>query len=374
MLFIPRGRTGARNSGWVQVSAACYLGMSTLPRFPWLVLIAVVSTFTRSTWAAEAQAVPVVLAVDGINAVRNLPVLLTERLGYFRAEGLAVTLRETAAGPEIDAQLVDGRITGMVAYYHHTIVAQVEEKRPMIAVITLAVTPGYQVLVRAGAAHEITTPADLKGRRIISGGPHSAKTTSANWVVLHAGLQLSDYTRLSTAGKKDITAQLKNGEADAVVAPEPDASSYVAQGVAVPFLDLYSVAGTKTAIGSVFPTSVLYVSTSYARSHPELTQKLVNAFARTLDYIRNHSVSGIAKQVPEMTTGVNAAAAVLNEGVKMFATDGRMPVDAARAEAKVIAAQFPAYRDAVIEETFDNQFIDRRNRDTTGTSRGTPQK
>lgn len=308
--------------------------------------------------AAEPAPLPVVLAVDGLNVVRNLPVLLTERLGYFREEGLAVTFKETAVTPEIDAQLVDGRVTGMVAYFHHTIVAQVEEGISAQCVVTLAITPGYKVLVAPRVAGEIKTTADLKGRRIISGGPHSAKTTSANWIIQHAGLKKSDYTRLGTGDKKEIAAQLRDGAADLVVAPEPDASNYVAQGVGVPFLDLYSVAGTKTAVGSVFPTSVLYMSTRYIAAHPEVTQKLANAFVRTLKFINRHSVDEISRLVPEMSSGPNQPPAVLREGVKMFATDGRMPGEAAYAQARVIAAQFPEYKDAKIAETFTNAFVD----------------
>lgn len=309
--------------------------------------------------AAEPAPTPVVLAVDGITMVRNLPVLLTERLGYFRDEGLQVTLKETAVTPEVDAQLTDGRITGMVAYYHHTIVSQVEENIPTVAVATLAVTPGYHVLVAPQVAAQVKTTADLKGRRIISGGPHSAKTTSANWLIRHAGFQLTDYTRLGTGDKAQIAAQLKNGEADLVIAPEPDASNYIAKGVAVPFLDLYSVASTQQAVGSVFPTTVLYMATRYVEAHPDVAQKLANAFVRTLRYLNSHSVAEIAKLVPEMTTGANQAPSVLREGVKMFATDGLMPADAARAEAEVVAAQFPEYAKVKVAETFTNRFVEK---------------
>jgi len=336
--------------------------MPLLQRFPFLRVASLLGLALAPVRAAESGApepAPIVLAVDGIKAVRNLPVLLAERLGCFREEGLRVELKETAAGADIDAQMVDGRIAGMVAYYHHTIVAQVEEDRPMLAIVTLAITPGYQVLVAPRLAGEIKTPADLKGRRIISGGPHSAKTTSANWIVLHAGLALSDFTRLSTGDKAQIAAQLGNGDADVVVAPEPDAGRYLAQGVAAPFLDLYSVAGTKRAVGSAFPTSVLYMSARYVESHPELAQKLANAFVRTLRYLGTHGADDIAQLVPEMKTGANQSPAVLREGVKMFATDGRMPAGAARAEAAVVAAQFPEYKGADIDRTFDNRFVEK---------------
>ena len=101
------------------------------------------------------------------------------------------------------------------------------------------------------------------------------------------------------------------------------------------------------------------MSARYLESHPELAQKFANAFVRTLKFINTHSVADIAKLVPEMTAGANQAPSVLREGVKMFATDGLMPAAAARAEADVVAAQFPEYKGVRVAETFTNQFVEK---------------
>jgi NitT/TauT family transport system substrate-binding protein len=309
--------------------------------------------------AAAAAPVPVVLAVDGLKLVRNLPVLLADRLGYFHEAGLNVTFQETAAGPAIDEQLVDGRIAAMAAYYHHTIVAQMEEGKAMEAVVTLAVTPGYKVLVAARLKDRVAGLSDLKGRRIISGGEHSAKTTSANWLVLHAGLKSTDYTRLSTGDRTKIAAALREGAADFVIAPEPDADAYLAQGVAAPFADLYSVAGTQQALGSVFPSAVLYMSQPYVAAHPEVAQALVDALVHALGYLNSHSVAEIRALVPDVAAGEARDPGVLEEGVKMFATDGRMPAEAAAREAEVVSLQFPQYRGVKVAETYTNALVER---------------
>jgi NitT/TauT family transport system substrate-binding protein len=301
----------------------------------------------------------VTLAVDGLKMVRNLPVLLADRLGYFGDEGLAVTFKETSAGAAIDDMLVDGRIAGMAAYYHHTIVAQMDENKPMEAVVTLGVTPGYRVLVAERLKDRLAGPSDLKGRRIVSGGPHSAKCTSANWLVMHAGLATTDYTRLSTGDPARIAEELRNGEADFVIAPEPDAGSYLAQGVAGPFADLYSVEGTRRALGSLFPSTVLYMHPAYAAAHRDLAQRLVNALVRALKYINTHSSAEVRAQVPGLVNGDARDPSVLDEGVKMFATDGRMPAEAAAREAEVIGAQFPQYRGVKVDRTFTNEFVDK---------------
>jgi len=328
-------------------------------RFAWLAIAAWALSATFGRGAAAPAPTPVVIAVDGLKLVRNLPILLADRLGYFKAQGLAVTFKETAAEPAIDEQLVDGRIAAMAAYYHHTIVAQMEEGRPMEAVVTLAVTPGYQVLVSTRLKDRVAGSSALKGRRIVSGGEHSAKTTSANWLVLHAGLTPADYVRLSTGNKTKIANALRDGTADFVICPEPDASAYLAQGVAAPFADLYSVAGTRRALGSVFPSSVLYMSQRYVAAHPEVAQALVNALVDTLRYLNRHSVAEISALVPDVVAGEAKEPHVLEAGVQMFATDGRMPPEAAAREAEVISLQFPRYRGVKVDETYTNALVDR---------------
>ena len=300
----------------------------------------------------------VVLAVDGINMVRNLPVLVAQHAGCFAAEGLTVALKETSASAEIDQQMLDGTITGMVAYYHHTIVAQMDEHRQMEAIITMGAAPGYQVLVGTGTKQTITSGADLKGKRIVTGGPHSAKTTSANWLLIHAGFTPADYTPLGTGDKNEIARLLQSGEADLVVAPEADAERYLARKVARPFADLCSAEGTRKAFGSVFPSTVLYLSTPYVEGHPALAQHLVNAFAAALVYINHHSPAEIAELAPELAKGDASKLSVLAAGMKMFATDGRMPADAAAMEAKVVGIQFPQYQGVDVAKTFTNRFVD----------------
>src|SRR5262249_45817568 len=123
------------------------------------------------------------------------------------------------------------------------------------------------------------------------------------------------------------------------------------------FADLYSVEGTRQSVGSVFPTTVLYMSAPYARAHPELTRHLVATFARALKFINTHSATEVAALVPEIVAGEGKEPRVIAQGVKMFATDGAMPADAARMEAKVISTIFPEYAKVDIAKTYTNEFL-----------------
>src|SRR4051812_10463660 len=187
---------------------------------------------------AHAEPVPVdkriVLVVDEWKAVRNLPVLVAERLGYLHSDGMDVTVMNVRDDVWHGDMLMDGRVDAVMAYWHHNVVNQAKG-RDTEAVITLGTTPGVKGLVANGARERIHTLADLKGSRVIAGGAGSSKTTVANALVLAAGLKLSDYTRLGTAGKEANAEALRDGRADLLIAPTPDADYYLARGVASVF-------------------------------------------------------------------------------------------------------------------------------------------
>ena len=96
----------------------------------------------------EPAAAPnrIVLLVDEIKAIRNFPVVVAERMGYLKGDGVVVTVMNIRDDVSTADMLVDGRVDAVMAYYHHNIVNQ-SEGRNFEAIVTLGVTPGAKVLV-----------------------------------------------------------------------------------------------------------------------------------------------------------------------------------------------------------------------------------
>lgn len=324
--------------------------------------LALVFAIGMAPSASRAQATEpqrIVLVVDEVKAIRNFPVVLAERLGYLKGNGVVVTVMNTLNDPSTADLLMDGRVDAVMAYYHHNIVNR-SEGRPFQAIVTLGVTPGARVMVATGAKDRIRTLADLKGARIIAGGTGSSKTTVSNALMLAAGYDLGDYTRIANESKDRIVATLKDGGADVVVAPTPDGDLYEAQGVASSFIDLTTVEGTRKNLGSLFPSSTIYMRADRAAAHPEIAQYLANAFVRTLRWINSHSAEEIAAQIPVEVSGKDRAAylKVLKQQIPMFANDGRMPADGAANEWRVLSTANPKYRSVAVEDTYTNRFVD----------------
>jgi NitT/TauT family transport system substrate-binding protein len=323
----------------------------------------VAATLALCVSLAQAEPVPVqqriVLLVDEWKAVRNLPVVVAERLGFLRADGMDVTVMNVRDDVWHGDMLMDGRIDAVMAYWHHNAVNQ-SLGRDTQAIVTMGVTPGAKVLVANHARERFRSVADLKGARFIAGGAGSSKTTVANALVLAGGHKLGDYTRLGTDGKDLNVAALREGRADFVVAPTPDAAFYEAAGVATVFADLTTLEGTRKVLGTAFPTTTVFMSAERIRQRPEVARHLATAFVRALKYINAHSADEIAAIVPPEVMGKDRGKYMLalKEALPMFANDGRMSADGVAQELRVLAEFDAKYRPVAVERTYTNTFVE----------------
>jgi NitT/TauT family transport system substrate-binding protein len=324
----------------------CLLGTADLPAQP-------------AAPKSAAEPVRIVLLVDEIRAIRNFPALVAERLGYLNGDGIVVTMMNIRNEAPTADMLMDGRIDAVMAYYHHNIVNR-SQGRDFEAIVTLGVTPGAKVLVANQAKDRFKSVADLKGSRIIAGGDGSSKTAVANALLLAGGHHVGDYTRIRNESKDKIVAMLRAGEADLVVAPIPDGDDYESLGLATEFADLTTVEGTHKHLGTLFPTSTVYMRSERVKAHPEIAQHLATAFVRTLQWINSHTPEEVAAVIPPDVMGKDRAAylKVLKEEIPMFKTDGRMPQDGAQNEWRVLSEANPKYKSVRVSDTYTDRFVD----------------
>lgn len=330
-----------------------------------LVLLSILSSLFAVNALAQtaapmtpAQPLRIVLLVDEIRAIRNFPAIVAERLGYLRGDGFVVTMMNIRNEVPTADMLMDGRVDAIMAYYHHNIVNDAQG-RDFEAIVTLGVTPGAKVLVANQAKDRYKTVADLKGSRIIAGGDGSSKTAVANALVLAGGFKVGDYVRIRNESTDKIAAALRSGEADLVVAPTPDGDYYEGLGLATVFADLTTVEGTRRHLGTLFPTSTVYMRSERVKAHPEIAQHLATAFVRTLQWINSHTPEEIAAVVPADFAGKDRGAylKMLKEQIAMFKTDGRMPQDGAETEWRVLSEANAKYKAVRVAETYTNQFV-----------------
>ena len=107
--------------------------------------------------SAHGQAVEkkqITLAVGGKSALYYLPLTICERLGYFKEQGLDVTINDFRGGAQSLQALVGGSVDVVTGAYEHTIRMQAKGQ-DIKAVIELGRFPGIVVGLRTDKAADL---------------------------------------------------------------------------------------------------------------------------------------------------------------------------------------------------------------------------
>lgn len=312
---------------------------------------------------ALARAEHVSIMVGGIEKQIYLPLMLTDRLGYFRDEGLDVEILSEPAGVEAADEMLAGAVQGVVGFYDHNIDLQALGKYTE-SVVQFGIAPG-EVEVVSNAHPEIKSVGDFKGRSIGVTGLGSSTDFLTEYLLVEAGLKLSDITPVPVGAGDTLISAMQHDQIAAAMTTEPTVSRLLKAGQARVLIDTRTLAGTVAALGGTYPASCLYMQTSWVETHAATVQKLVNAFVRTMHFIATHSAEEIAAEMPrDYYVGDRAMyVRALAAGKSMFTSDGRMPADGPATVLAVLSKIKPAVRDKPIDlsKTYTTVFVDKAN-------------
>ena len=241
-----------------------------------------------------AQAnVSVKVASAGIAS--DIGFFLAHKKGYFRAEGLDVSLTTLPNSPQMIGPLGMGQLdvgAGTVAASLYNAVAQ------NIAIRAVAdkgsMRPGYgfsgllvrKDLVESGRFRSFK---DLKGMKIAVGTFGSANSSAVNEALKRGGLTWNDANMVAITFPEHLAAYA-NKAIDASMTNEPTASEAVKEGLAV------RIAGND----EIYPdqqTAVVIYSEVFTRKRPEVALKFMRAYIKAIreynDALKDGRIAGL---------------------------------------------------------------------------------
>jgi NitT/TauT family transport system substrate-binding protein len=282
------------------------------------------------------------IMVGGIDKVIYLPAKLTERLGYFKQQGLNVQLLTEPAGAQAENVLISGDVNGVVGFYDHTIDLQTKDKC-VESVVQLADVPGEAEVVPTAKAAQITSPAAFKGKKLGVTSPGSSTDFLTQYLATKNGVPTSEYTTVKAGAGQTFIAALTNGGIDAGMTTDPTVAQLTSTGKAKIMLDMRTEAGARAALGGLYPSSSLYMNCDYVKTHAAAVQKLVNALVQTLGWIKAHKPAEIAAKMPADYAGGDPQLyeKAVADSIGMFNGDGLMPADGATNVLNVLAQFSP---------------------------------
>jgi NitT/TauT family transport system substrate-binding protein len=299
------------------------------------------------------------IMVGGLDKVIYLPAMLTQRLGYFDAEGLDVQLLSEPAGVQAETALVSGQVQGAVGFYDHTLDLQTKGKQ-VESVVQFSRAPGEVEIVSTKAAGDITSPKDFKGKKLGITGLGSSTDFLTKYLAVKNGVNVSDFTPVAVGAGPTFISALQKGSIDGGMTTDPTVAQILDKKAGRILLDMRTPQGSQEALGGPYPSSSLYMQTDWVNSHKATVQKLVNAFVKTLTWMSTHSASQIADKMPaDYSQGDKALyAQAIKSTAPMFTKDGVMPADGPETVEKVLKAFNPNIKNAKIDlsQTYTTEF------------------
>jgi NitT/TauT family transport system substrate-binding protein len=319
------------------------------------------------TAATAADGTPQIkIMVGGIDKVIYLPAKLTEQLGYFKDEGVDVQLLTEPSGALAENVLLAGEVQGVVGFYDHTVDLQAKGKC-IQSVVQFADVPGEVEIVSTKKAGQFTSAADFKGRRLGITSPGSSTDFLTQALAVRNGVQTNEFTRVKAGAGSTFVAALDNGQIDGGMTTDPTAARLTSSGQGKVILDMRTEAGTRTALGGLYPGSSLYMDCAWVKQNKATVQKVANALVKTLSYLHTHSAADIAAKMPDSYAGSDPKlyTKAINDSKTMFTTDGVMPAEGPKNVLEVLASFSPSVRgkkDAIdLSQTYTTQFVQAAN-------------
>ncbi|HZZ92187.1 MAG TPA: ABC transporter substrate-binding protein [Usitatibacter sp.] len=328
-------------------------------KFKQTLISSALCTLALAAVATAHAADNVTIIVGGYEKIIYLPAKLAERLGYFKDEGLDVSLLNEEAGVDAEGELIAGQVQGVVGFYDHCVDLQAKGKY-LESIVQFAHAPGEVELV-SSKYPQVKTMADLKGKSLGVTGLGSSTNFLTQYLMVKHGVPLGQFTSVPVGAGATFIAAMQQDKIQAGMTTEPTISRLLKTGQARVLVDMRTADGTKAVLGGTYPAASYYVMTDWAQKNKATAQKLANAFVKTLRYINTHSAEDIAAKMPaDFYVGdKDAYVKALASSKAMFTPDGVMPADGPETVLKVLGTFSPNVKGKKIDlaKTYTTEFV-----------------
>ncbi|MBP9905987.1 MAG: ABC transporter substrate-binding protein [Rhodoferax sp.] len=240
----------------------------------------------------------VILAVGGKNLLYYLPLTIAEQMGYFKAEGLDVTIVDFAGGAKALQAVVGGSADVVSGAFEHTVNMQFKGQ-PMRAFVLQGATPQIVLGVSPKTLPNFKSIADLKGKKVGVSAPGSSTNVVVNFLLAKAGLKPSDVSIVGVGTGSGAVAAMRSGQIDAMSNLDPVITLLLRSGDLKIVSDTRLPAESEKVFGGPMPAGCLYAPQPFIDKNPNTVQALTNAMVRASKWIQTAGAAEIIKAVPE---------------------------------------------------------------------------
>ena len=230
------------------------------------------------------------IKIAGVNLMTFSPAFLAKSLGYYKDEGLDVTIVPTDSGDASVSAMLGGSVVAVTTGFDTPIELATKGQ----AVQSLAGLEMATIYAFVGGNAFPAIPADdpqafvgaMRGKKFGVAAAGSTGDTIARGIFTEYGLNPDEDVSIIAVGTgAEASAALRAGAVDALITYEPDLTQMTQAGVGRVVFDLRNT--TNETVYSKLPTSTLQATKKWIDSNPEVAAKLVRAVTRANNTLRD---------------------------------------------------------------------------------------
>lgn len=330
--------------------------------FAALSAVSAAGVFAPAVLRAQAQGAAlgqVTIAVGGQGGLYHLPLALAEQLGYFRAEGLEVSVRDFSAGALALQAVQEGQADVCAGAFEHTLRQQVrgqayrslvvQGRAPQLALgVSLRSLPAFRELK------------DLEGRRVGVSSMGSSTHLAASLMLARAGVGLRDVVFVGVGSGTAAMNALRSGQVHALCHADPIMTLLEHKADTRIVGDMRSLKASQEIFGGTMPGSCLYAPQAFLQKHAAQAQALANGVVHALKWLQTAGPADIIKAVPTSylmgDRGLYLAA--FSRVRETYSTNGLMPDEGAATALRALSRVHPELGDVKVDlaRTYSNDF------------------
>lgn len=291
-----------------------------------------------------------------------LPLILADRLGYFKDEGLSIEIAAFQGGSKALEALLGGS-TDMVSGAYSNTLTMAAKGQKLIAFVAQVDCPGWVLGVSKAMAPKYKSLADLAGTKIGVSAPGSSTHMAMNYILTRAGVKTDSVSIIGVGTSAAAVAAMQYGQIDAIINNDPVVSLLLEKGDMINAAEMRTKAESAKVFGGPYPEASLYSTAEFVRRNPNTVQAVTSAIVRAERWIEKATVDQLAEAVPPEyllgDRGLYMRAFQSSRGC--LSTTGLLSKDGMAKVLEVLSAFDPVIKasNIDIEQTYDNSFVER---------------
>lgn len=261
--------------------------------------VSALSMLAPALWAQpRLEKQKIVIAVVGKSALCYLPLTVAAQLGYFKAEGLDVEIRDLTLGSQALQAVLTGTVDVVSGAFQNTICLQ-SRGQMFQAFVLQTRAPAICMGVSNKTLPQYQSVADLRGKRIGVSALGSASHILANLIFSRAGLKPGEVRFTAVGMAADALTAWRTGQLDVMVNGDPVMSLLEQKGEIRLIADARTLKGAADVFGGAMPDGCLYAPSEFIQKNSNTVQALTNAMLHSLKWLQTAGPNDLIKTVPE---------------------------------------------------------------------------